>query len=59
MNVNVTIPLFKLGNVMATNKQTTIWHTNFGGHSPVAGLMQLHARYTKPKASLIPPLTWK
>ena len=65
--INVTVPLFKLrlvksvmqsGKVMTTNKQTTIWR-NFWGHSPVAGLTRLHARCTKPKASLIPPLTWE
>ena len=57
--VNVTIPLFRLrAECTATNKQTTIWR-NFGGHSPVAGLTRLHDRCTKPKASLIPPLTWE
>ena len=48
----------QLGNVTATNKQTTIWR-NFGGQSPVAGQMRLYARCTKPQVSLIPTLMWE
>ena len=56
LNYEPSVP--QLGKVTAINKQTTIWR-NFGGHSPVAGLTRLHDRCTKPKASLIPPLTWE
>ena len=56
--LNLEQSVTQLGNVTATNKQTTIW-SNFGGHSPVAGLTRLHAKCTKLKASLLPPLTWE